>query len=114
LFVPCVILLLKMRAEQQLTVAFGSSALSSLSMQDAAYSDKKRASTAASAKIDNIDMHDKFIADDDSAHYSECLCLECMGEKPKGRWYHAAINLVVAVIGTGVLGLSVCRDYTEI
>jgi hypothetical protein len=102
-----------MRAEQQSTVAFGSAALSSLSMQVAASSDKKRASTAASAKIDNIDMHDKFIADDDSAH-SECLCLECMGEKPKGRWYHAAINLVVAVIGTGVLGLSVCRDYTEI
>lgn len=34
-----------------------------------------------------------------------CLCLDCMGEEPRGRWYHASINLTVAVIGTGVLAL---------
>ena len=35
---------------------------------------------------------------------SECMCLECRGETPRGNWFEAAINLVVAVIGTGVLG----------
>lgn len=40
-----------------------------------------------------------------SSDEQECLCLDCMGEEPRGRWYSASINLTVAVIGTGVLAL---------